>query len=107
MDAAQGILFLSKCLLVFLLFLYVVALLVVLRDLLTFAFVGDLTKSMGVSLDGEISVPPGVDLARVGLGAPLKAPLLSGAANPSGDSGVGAEGLFGLFMFVFSICLRC
>ncbi|CAD6261054.1 unnamed protein product [Miscanthus lutarioriparius] len=53
---------------------------------------GDLTKSMGVSLDGEISVPPGVDLARVGLGAPLKASLLPGAASPSGDSGVGAEG---------------
>lgn len=107
MDVAQGILFLSKCLLVFLLFLYVVALLVVLRDLLTFAFIGDLTKAMGVSLEGEIYVPPGVDLALVGLGAPLKAPLLPGATSPSGDRGVGAEGLFGPFMFVFSICLRC
>ena len=107
MDAAQGILFLSKCLLVFLLFLYAVALLVVLRDLLTFAFVGDLTKAMGVSLEGEISVPPGVDLARVGLGAPLKALLLLGAASPSRDSGVGVKGLFGPFMFVFSICFRC
>jgi hypothetical protein len=45
MDAAQGILFLSKCLLVFYLS-FMLLLFGCLQDPLTFAFVGDLTKDM-------------------------------------------------------------
>jgi hypothetical protein len=48
-----------------------------------------------------------VDLARVGLGAPPKAPLLPGTTGPSEAGGVGGDGLFGPLIFNFSICLRC
>lgn len=52
-------------------------------------------------LDGEMPVPAGVDLARVGLGVAPKAPLLSGIAGPSRASSAGGEGLPMLLLFYF------
>jgi len=38
---------------------------------------------MGNSLEGEMPISPGWDLARIGLGAPPKALLETGKASPS------------------------
>lgn len=52
---------------------------------------GDLTKTMVVPIVGEVPIPAGLDLARVGLGALPKAPLPTGAGpstrGPTGGGG--------------------
>lgn len=50
-------------------------------------------------------VPLGVDLARTGLGAPPKAPVLPGTAGPSEPGRASGEGLLVLlFFFFFVVC---
>ena len=49
--------------------------------------------------------PLGVDLARIGLGAPLRPPLEGATPRPSGPCLDGDEGCFLLIVFCFYIIL--
>jgi hypothetical protein len=60
-----------------------------------FCFLVDLTKAMGTPILGEKPAPTDLDLARVGLHAPPKAPLQRGA-GPSEHAPPGDGGLFHL-----------
>ena len=69
--------------------------------LFTFAFLGDLTKAMQTPLPGEVPLPANMDLARVGLDASLKAPLLMGGVGPLDPGHTGSRGLVVSFSFMF------
>ena len=69
-----------------------------------FCLLVGLTKAMETPISGEKPTPDGVDLARVGLHAPSKAPLQVGA-GPVGGAAPAAGGSFILYLCVFFLFL--
>lgn len=71
-------------------------------------FLGDLTKAMQTPVEGEAPTLAGVDLARVGLDAPPKAPLFLGGARPSAPGLAGGKGSIVLpFLVILCSLLYC
>ena len=66
----------------------------------SFCFLARLTKAMETLIPGEKPAPVGLDLARVGLHAPPKAPLQVGA-GPSEHAPPVDGGLIGLALVFF------
>ena len=52
-------------------------------DFICLHFIGDLMMAIGNPMEGEVLVPPSLDLSHIGLATPPKAPLLSGKVGPS------------------------
>ena len=73
-------------------------------DIPRFCLLGGLTKTMETPIPGEMPAPDGVDLARVGLHAPPKAPLQVGA-GPVGGVAPAVGGSFILYLCVFFLFL--
>ena len=63
-------------------------------------FIGGLTKALR-NIDENPDDPLGVDLARIGLGAPPRPPLGGTTPRPSGPGLDGGEGCFLLVVFSF------
>ena len=65
-----------------------------------FDFSGGLTKALGNTNENP-NDPLGVDLVRIGFGAPLRPPLGGMTPRPSGSGLDGGEGCFLLLVFRF------
>ena len=63
-------------------------------------FIGGLTKALR-NIDENPDDPLGVDLARIGLGAPPRPPLGGTTPRPSGPGLDGGKGCFLLLVFYF------
>ena len=60
--------------------------------------------AIGNPVEGEVPVPPSLDLAHVGLATPPKAPLLLGKVGPSEPGRADGEG-FLVLLFISICCL--
>lgn len=72
--------------------------------LVSFLLVG-LTQAMETPVPGEMPAPDGVDLARVGLDAPSKAPLDFGAGPSVGAAAAAGGSSYALEFFVLFLTL--